>query len=60
MFLSIAATLAMLVLGAVSKFLTRDWFHPATVFSVFWGCACAVAIMVAPENVTSGSGSLWM
>ncbi len=60
MVVSIAATIGMLVLGAIAKVLTRDWFHPAPLFAVLWGCACGIAIVIAPENITSASGPLWI
>lgn len=48
------------MLGLVAKLLTRDWFHPATIFTCFWAFACGVPIVIAPENITSGSGPLWI
>lgn len=57
---AILATIGILVLGLVAKLLTRDWFHPATIFACFWAFACGVPIIIAPENITSGSGPLWI
>jgi oligosaccharide repeat unit polymerase len=57
---SISATVAMLVLGVVAKVITRDWLHPAVLFPVFWAFACGASILVAPENISSGSGPLWI
>ena len=60
MTLSIFATLALLLLAAIARFLTRDWCHPAVVFCLFWFCGCSLPVLVAPENITSGSGALWI
>jgi hypothetical protein len=60
MILSVLATIAMLALSAVAKLLTRDWFHPAPLFCALWAAVCGVAIAVAPENITSASGPLWI
>ena len=60
MILSILATIVLLALGAVAKLLTHDWFHPAPSFCVLWGSICGVAIAVAPENITSATGPLWI
>jgi oligosaccharide repeat unit polymerase len=60
MILSILATFVLLALGAVAKLLTRDWFHPAPLFCMLWASVCGVAIAVAPENITSASGPLWI
>lgn len=60
MAVSIIATISMLIVGAVAKLLTRDWCHPAAIFATFWAIACGVSILVAPENISSGSGPLWI
>jgi oligosaccharide repeat unit polymerase len=60
MLLSISATAVMLALGLVAKMLTRDWLHPAVIFPIYWAFACCVSILVAPENITSASGPLWI
>src|SRR5580692_5363205 len=60
MSVSIVATIAMVILGAVTKLLTRDWFHPAAIFSLAWACFCGVGLLLAPENITSSSASLWI
>lgn len=60
MLLSVIAVLGMLVLGTVAKLLTGDWLHPAVLFPVFWAFGCGIPILVAPENIVSASGPLWI
>lgn len=60
MVLSILATIVMGGVAAVAKGLTRDWLHPATVFTVLWACACGLPVLIAPGIITSGSGALWI
>ncbi len=60
MSVSIVATIAMVMLGAVTKLLTRDWFHPAAIFSLAWACFCGAGLLLAPENITSSSAALWI
>lgn len=60
MITSIFATLGMLILAATARFIVGDWFHPATIFTLFWAFACGIPILVAPENISSASGPLWI
>src|SRR5271165_2762722 len=60
MILPIISILALLVLSAIARWLTSDWLHPATVFCSLWACVCVLAILIAPENVTSASAPLWI
>jgi len=57
---SILASLGIFALAFIAKFLTGDWFHPAAVFCLLWSYSCGIAILVAPEDITSGSGPLWI
>jgi oligosaccharide repeat unit polymerase len=60
MVLPILAVIVMGILAAAAKGMTRDWLHPAPMFAVVWMCSCGLPILMAPEIVTSSSGSLWI
>jgi oligosaccharide repeat unit polymerase len=57
---AILSTLGILLLAFAAKYLTQDWLHPASVFCLLWVFLCGMPILLASEDITSGSGPLWI
>jgi oligosaccharide repeat unit polymerase len=58
--LTIFSTVCLILLAVAAARVNRDWLHPAALFPIVWAANLIVALVLAPENIVSATGPLWI